>query len=181
MAIFNPNRTEGGTIKLVKDANGNYTKQEVGFNKLNSLSIPDFKTTATTTTTTDTKTATDNTGDTITSQTQMAFRMPEGGDDNRIDTTGEMLQKSAEETSEALRDTFSTTRALMTSDDAYKGVTSPLEIKDPTATVFGRPREGTIDQAAIDRQRNLGLDEPTVKTQTATERVGKARIRGPKI
>ena len=30
------------------------------------------------------------------------------------------------------------------------------------------------------RQRNLGLDEPTVKTQTATERVGKARIRGPR-
>ena len=93
MAIFNPKRTEGGTIKLVKDANGNYTTQEVGFNTLASLSIPDFKTTTTTTTTTDTKTATDNTGDTITSQTQMAFKMPESGDDNRIDTTGEMLQK----------------------------------------------------------------------------------------
>ena len=107
MAIFNPNRTEGGTIKLVKDANGNYTTQEVGFNTLASLSIPDFKTTATTTTTTDTKTATDNTGDTITSQTQMAFQMPGRDDDNRIDTTSDMLQESAKQTSAALTDTFS--------------------------------------------------------------------------
>ena len=146
MAIFNPNRTEGGTIKLVKDANGNYTTQEVGFNTLNSLSIPDFKTTATTTKT-DTKTATDNTGDTITSQTQMAFKMPEGGDDNRPDTTGEMLQKSAEQTSQALTDTFSTTRALMTSDDAYRGVTSPLEIKDPTEKFSTARKEMTQDEA----------------------------------
>ena len=82
MAIFNPNRKQGGTIELVRDAQGNYTTKEVGFNTLNSLSIPDFKTTATTTTTTDTKTATDNTGDTITSQTQMAFQMPERSDNN---------------------------------------------------------------------------------------------------
>ena len=99
MAIFNPNRTEGGTIKLVKDANGNYTTQEVGFNTLASLSIPDFKTTTTTTTTTDTKTATDNTGDTITSQTQMAVKT---GGDNQIDTTGNMLQDEAKKTSDML-------------------------------------------------------------------------------
>ena len=136
MAIFNPNRTEGGTIKLVKDANGNYTTQEVGFNTLASLSIPDFKTTATTTTTTDTKTATDNTGDTITSQTQMAFKMPESGDDNRIDTTGEMLQKSAQETSAALADTFDSI-GMRRRDDAK--ITSPLDIQSPTERVFDKP------------------------------------------
>ena len=32
MAIFNPNRKQGGTIELVRDAQGNYTTQEVGFN-----------------------------------------------------------------------------------------------------------------------------------------------------
>jgi hypothetical protein len=104
--------------------------------------------------------------------------MPDTGGDNQPMTTGSMLQQ-ARQTSDMLSGTFADTRQRMTTDDAYKGVTSPLEIKDPTATVFGRPREGTIDQAAIDRQRNLGLDEPTVKTQTATDRVGKARIRGP--
>ena len=78
MAIFNPNRKQGGTIELVRDAQGNYTTQEVGFNTLASLSIPDFKTTTTpTTTTTDTKTATDVTGNTIDTQTQMAFQMPD--------------------------------------------------------------------------------------------------------
>jgi len=148
MAIFNPNRKQGGTIELVRDAQGNYTTKEVGFNTLSSLSIPDFKTTITpTTTTTDDKTATDITGDTIDTQTQMAFRMPERDDNNILDTTGDMLQKSAEETSEALRDTFSTTRALMTSDDAYKGVTSPLEIKDPTEKFSTARKEMTQDEA----------------------------------
>ena len=146
MAIFNPNRTEGGTIKLVKDANGNYTTQEVGFNTLNSLSIPDFKTTATTTTTTDTKTATDNTGDTITSQTQMAFQMPERGDDNRIDTTGDMLQESAKKLSDSLQ-TVSTPTTIqdsmirsnrLTAEEAapQENILDVPEVKSPTEKVF---------------------------------------------
>jgi hypothetical protein len=148
MAIFNPNRTEGGTIKLVKDANGNYTTQEVGFNTLASLSIPDFKTTATTTTTTDTKTATDNTGDTITSQTQMAFQMP-GSDDNRIDTTGEMLQESAKKLSDSLQtvDTRAAKEAdfasgvynnRLSADEAapQENILDVPEVKDPTSKVF---------------------------------------------
>ena len=34
MATFNPNRKTGGTIELVRDADGNYSTQEVGFNEL---------------------------------------------------------------------------------------------------------------------------------------------------
>jgi hypothetical protein len=146
MAIFNPNRTEGGTIKLVKDANGNYTTQEVGFNTLASLSIPDFKTTATTTTTTDTKTATDNTGDTITSQTQMAFKMPEGGDNNRIDTTGDMLQESAKKLSDSLQGVSTSTtiqdsmprseKVFRSETDRFKQEFDPTNIESPTERVF---------------------------------------------
>ena len=180
MATFDPNRIGPGTFELVRDPNtGNYSINEVGFTKISPLTLPDLDTTAATTTAAQTQTATDVTGDTVSQQTKMAFNMPDRGGDNQVDTTGDMLQE-AKKTSSMLDDTFADTRQRMTTDDAYRGVTSPLEIKDPTATVFGRPREGTIDQAAIDRQRNLGLDEPTVKTQTATERVGKARIRGPK-
>ena len=147
MAIFNPNRTEGGTIKLVKDANGNYTTQEVGFNTLASLSIPDFKTTTTpTTTTTDTKTATDITGDTTATQTQMAFQMPERGDDNRIDTTGEMLQESAKKLSDSLQ-TVSTPTTIQDSmprsekifrseTDRFKQEFDPTKIESPTERVF---------------------------------------------
>ena len=166
MAIFDPNRIGPGTFELVRDPNtGNYSINEVGFTKISPLTLPDLDTTAATTTATQTQTATDVTGDTVSQQTKMAFNMPDTGGDNQPDTTGSMLQQ-ARQTSSALSDTFADTRGLMTSDDAYRGVTSPLDIKDPTATVFGRPREGTIDQAAIDRQRqsDLGLEQPTVRT-----------------
>jgi len=166
MATFDPNRIGPGTFELVRDPNtGNYSINEVGFTKISPLTLPDLDTTATTTTATQTQTATDVTGDTVSQQTKMAFNMPDTGGDNQPDTTGSMLQQ-ARQTSSALSDTFADTRGLMTSDDAYRGVTSPLDIKDPTATVFGRPREGTIDQAAIDRQRqsDLGLEQPTVRT-----------------
>ena len=139
MAIFNPNRKQGGTIELVRDAQGNYTTREVGFNTLASLSIPDFKTT---TTTTDTKTATDNTGDTITSQTQMAFQMPERDDDNRIDTTGEMLQESAKKLS-----------------DSLQNISTPTTIQDSMV----RSDRLTAEQAAP--QENI-LDVPEVKSPT---------------
>ena len=166
MATFDPNRVGPGTFELVRDATtGNYSIKEVGFTKISPLTLPDLDTTAATTTATQTQTATDVTGDTVSQQTKMAFNMPDTGGDNQPDTTGSMLQQ-ARQTSGALSDTFADTRGLMTSDDAYRGVTSPLDIKDPTATVFGRPREGTIDQAAIDRQRqsDLGLEQPTVRT-----------------
>ena len=166
MATFDPNRIGPGTFELVRDPNtGNYSINEVGFTKISPLTLPDLDTTAATTTATQTQTATDVTGDTVSQQTKMAFNMPDTGGDNQTDTTGSMLQQ-ARQTSSALSDTFVDTRGLMTSDDAYRGVTSPLDIKDPTATVFGRPREGTIDQAAIDRQRqsDLGLEQPTVRT-----------------
>ena len=166
MATFDPNRIGPGTFELVKDSTtGNYTIKEVGFTKISPLNLPDLDTTAATTTAAQTQTATDVTGDTVSQQTKMAFNMPDRGGDNQPDTTGDMLQE-ARQTSDMLSDTFADTRGLMTSDDAYRGVTSPLDIKDPTATVFGRPREGTIDQAAIDRQRqsDLGLEQPTVRT-----------------
>jgi hypothetical protein len=125
MAIFNPNRKTGGTIELVRDADGNYSTKEVGFNTLASLSIPDFKTTATTTTTTDTKTAADITGDTVDTQTQMAFQMPDRGN-NQIDTTGDMLQ-TAKQTSDMLAETFDSPE--MRKRDEAK-ITLPLQIKE---------------------------------------------------
>ena len=178
---FDPNRVLPGTIELVRAADGTYTTKVVGLDTINSLSLPDISTTAAVTKTdTDTKTATEITGDTIQSQTQMAFKT---GDDNQPDTTGDMLQE-AKKTSGMLSDTFANTRGLMTSDDAYLGanrfdantfddkVGSRIEIKDPTSTVFGRPKEGTIDQAAIDRQtqKNLGLDQPELKGSAAVQR-----------
>jgi len=168
MAIFNPNRKQGGTIELVRDAQGNYTTKEVGFNTLASLSIPDFKTTTTpTTTTTDTKTATDITGDTTATQTQMAFQMPDR-DDNQIDTTDSMLQE-ARKTSSMLSDTF--TRPNMR-DVAGDKITSPLDIRSPAERVFDRPnmrdvagdRRMTAEEAAPQENilSDVSLKDPAV-------------------
>jgi len=90
---FNPFRTTGGTIELVRDANGNYTTKEVGFDKLSSLSLPDLGTQATTTTTQATKTASQITGQTTAAQTQSAFQAG-GGGNNQPDTSGNMLQQA---------------------------------------------------------------------------------------
>jgi hypothetical protein len=133
---FDPNRVRPGTIELVRDSDGNYTTKVVGFETINSLSLPDISTTAAVTQTdTDTKTATDITGDTIASQTQSAFKVADRGDDNQVDTTGNMLQE-AKKTSDMLSDTF--TRPNIR-DVAGDRITSPLDIQSPTETVFDRP------------------------------------------
>ena len=138
---FDPNRVKPGTIELVRDSDGNYTTKVVGFETINSLSLPDISTAAAVTqTNTDTKTATDITGDTIASQTQSAFKMDDRGGDNQVDTTGDMLQE-AKKTSSMLSDTF--TRPNM-GDVANDKITSPLNIKSPTETVFDRPNMGDV-------------------------------------
>ena len=133
---FDPNRVKPGTIELVRDSDGNYTTKVVGLETINSLSLPDISTTAAVTKTdTDTKTATDITGDTVDTQTQSAFKMPNRSGDNQVDTTGNMLQE-AKKTSDMLSNTF--TRPNMR-DVAGDRITSPLDIQSPTETVFDRP------------------------------------------
>ena len=175
MATFDPNRVGPGTFELVRDATtGNYSIKEVGFTKISPLNLPDLDTTAATTTATQTKTATDTTGDTLSQQTKMAFNMPDGGSDNQPMTTGSMLQQ-ARQTSDMLSDTF--TRPNMR-DVAGDRITSPLDIQSPTERVFDRPNMREVAGEVQQTKPALELDEPTLP-QTATERVGKARIRGP--
>jgi len=175
MATFDPNRIGPGTFELVRDPNtGNYSINEVGFTKISPLTLPDLDTTAATTTATQTQTATDVTGDTVSQQTKMAFNMPDRGGDNQPDTTGSMLQQ-ARQTSDMLSDTF--TRPNMR-DVAGDRITSPLDIQSPTERVFDRPNMRDVVGEVQQTKPALELDEPTLP-QTATERVGKARIRGP--
>ena len=57
MAKFNPSRVTGGTIQLVRDADGSYKTEVTGFNQIASLNLPDIITEtapATTTTAADT-------------------------------------------------------------------------------------------------------------------------------
>jgi hypothetical protein len=85
-----------------------------------------------------------------------------------------MLQQ-ARQTSDMLSDTF--TRPNMR-DVAGDRITSPLDIQSPTERVFDRPNMRDVAGEVQQTKPALELDKPTVQ-QTATERVGKARIRGP--
>ena len=78
MAKVDISRVGPGTIELVRDATtGEYSINNVGFETINKLSIPDLGTQAVTAaTTTEQKTATDLTDTAIDTQTQRAFRMP---------------------------------------------------------------------------------------------------------
>ena len=139
MAKVDISRVGPGTLELNRDATtGEYSLKKVGFETINKLTIPDLGTQAVTTTpatTTEQKTATDLTDTGVGTQTQMAFRMPDRGGDNTIDTTGDMLAE-AKKTSTMLSATFDSPE--MRKRDEAK-ITSPLDIKSPTERVFGRP------------------------------------------
>jgi hypothetical protein len=158
---FDPNRVLPGTIELVRAADGTYTTKVVGLQTINSLSLPDISTTAAVTKTdTNTKTATEITGDTLQSQTQMAFKT---GDDRGPDTTGDMLQKATKlsrNLSDFNPDTASEQFARQafiprqsTFDaEAEDSTENRTSIKDPTENVFGK---STLEDEQRERQTTL--------------------------
>ena len=179
---FNPNRQGGGTFSLVQDAQGNYSLKETGFDKLGALNLPELGAVAATTTAAKTETAADKTESEIDRQTAKAFKPPEPQNDRSLDLN---LTSQAKDLSESLSnidsgrgsglrptvDTVSTPTTIQ--DSMPRSVRTPFTIqdnmtKDPTESVFGKsmPEEA----------------QPEVKleTQTAKQRTGKARIRGPR-
>jgi hypothetical protein len=156
---FDPNRVLPGTIELVRDANGNYTTKVVGLESINSLSLPEISTTAAVTKTdTDTKTATEITGDTLQSQTQMAFKT---GDNNQPDTTGDMLQE-AKKTSDMLANVSTPTTiqdSMIRSDRLTAEEAAPqeniLSIQSPTENVFGKSTQD-VDYVDAIRRGEVG-------------------------
>jgi len=150
---FNVDRVLPGTIELVRANDGTYSSRVVGLETINSLSLPDISTSnvaAATKTDTETKTATDITGDTIQKQTQLAFKTSDR-DNNQPDTTGDMLQE-AQKTSSMLSDTFADARQKITTNDAYTGITAPLEIKEADERISAK-------EAAP--QEDIGTDSVT--------------------
>ena len=104
---FNPYRKTGGTIEVVRDAQGNYTTKEVGFDTVSSLSLPDLGTVATTATAQATKTAADLTDSTVTDQTKQAFLIPKKDDKDDITLlTPDDLNRQATDLSSDLQKTF---------------------------------------------------------------------------
>ena len=139
MAKFDFNRTTGGTLELVRDANGNYSVNKVDFTRLPALNLPDL-TGSTTITPPDATTPPDPTPDdeTIEGQTAQAFQT---GDDDRKDFTNESMLKTAEQTSKLLTSTYDT----RVEDETFADRT--LKIKSPTESISG------YDDAYIEDQK----------------------------
>ena len=89
---FNPNRAGGGTVSIVRAADGTYSLKEEGFDAVTSLNMIDLGEIAKTTTAATTETATEKTETTTEDQTKAAFMLPKKDDDKQPDTTGDMLQ-----------------------------------------------------------------------------------------
>ena len=155
---FDISRVVPGTIELVRDSSGNYTTKVVGLETINSLSLPDLSTVAAVTKTdtdADNKTASELTEDTVQSQTQAAFKMPQSDRDS-VMATGDMLTE-AKKTSEALANVTTPTTiqdnkitdTRLTAQEAAPQE-DILTIKDPTEKVF---KQSTDDIDYVDAIR----------------------------
>ena len=143
---FNPNRVGGGSVSIVRAADGTYSLKETGFDQISSLNMVDLGAIATTTTAAKTETATDKTGTSVEDQTKQAFLLPkqDRGDDP---FTTEKLLKSATDVSKGLSEveTVSDRQKTESQLGATGGPTigsfgqdPTAQIKDPTGPVFGR-------------------------------------------
>ena len=142
---FNPNRVGGGQVSIVRDAQGNYSLKETGFDQISSLNMIDLGAVATTTTAAKTQTAADKTGTTTTDQTKAAFLLPKQGKDDEPFTTEKMLT-SAKDLSSSLQDVSTPTtiqdsmpRTNTSTFDARQedSLENRTSIKSPTEKVFG--------------------------------------------
>ena len=137
MAKFDFNRTTGGTLELVRDANGNYSVNKVGFTKLPALKLPDLSATPPKTIGPVPPDPTPE-DETIEGQTAQAFQT---GDDDRKDFTTESMLKTAGQTSKLLTSTYDT----RVEDETFAD--RSLKIKSPTENIVG------YDDAYIEDQK----------------------------
>ena len=169
---FNPNRVGGGSVSIVRAADGTYSLKETGFDQISSLNMVDLGAIATTTTAAKTETATDKTGTSVEDQTKQAFLLPkqDRGDDP---FTTEKLLKSATDVSKGLSEveTVSDRQKTESQLGATEGPTvgsfgqdPTAQIKDPTESVFGR---STVSQEQLQRQDLL----PETKVETPQEKL----------
>jgi len=170
---FNPNRVGGGTVSIVRAADGTYSLKETGFDQISSLNMIDLGAVATTTTAAKTETAAEKTGTTTADQTKAAFLLPSG--DKEDPFTFEKTLKSGADVSKSLQTTFdkpvSTFDAMQ--EDSLENRTS---IKSPTENVFGRsiPSEEQF-------QRQDMLPETKVETPQEKLAVTSANVQSGKV
>ena len=146
---FDPYRTTGGTLELVRDPNtGEYSTKTVGFAKLPVLNLPELGTTAATTTATETKSATDLTGGGVDDQTAKAFKLPEPQNDRILDLD---LTRQGRDISESLSDI-----------DSGRGGDSASAISRQTANLDMSETPMDVERR---QQRQLGMTDDERRQQ----------------
>ena len=178
---FNPNRVGGGSVSIVRAADGTYSLKETGFDQISSLNMIDLGAVATTTTAAKTETAAEKTGTTTADQTKAAFLLPkqDRGDDP---FTFEKTLKSGADVSKSLQTTFdkpnmrevagnrvSTFDALQ--EDSLENRTS---IKSPTESVFG-----TADDASANILPDPKVETPQEKLAATSANVQSGKVPAP--
>ncbi len=182
---FNPNRTGGGTFSMVRDAQGNYTLKETGFDKISSLNLPDLGAVAATTTAAKTDTAADTTGTTAAQQTAAAFQLPKQENKDDPFTTEKML-KSATDVSKGLEtvsDTQKTESQLGTSRvNPFDTNDFDTGVNQFTGTGIKAPDEIFRDESNLSgygaQTDTLRLKDPDLKVTSANVQSGKVKPPG---
>ena len=182
---FNPNRVGGGTVSIIRAADGTYSLKETGFDQISSLNMIDLGVVATTTTAAKTETAAEKTGTTTADQTKAAFLLPKQDRDDDPFTTEKML-KSATDVSKGLSEfetvsdrqkTESQLGARGTFDANTFDDAVGTRIEDPTESVFGR---STVSQDQLQRQATLpSVETPQEKLAVTSANVQKGLVDPP--
>ena len=178
---FNPNRVGGGTFSIVRDADGNYSLKEEGFEPISSLNMIDLGAVAATTTAAKTETAAEKTGTTTADQTKAAFLLPSG--DKEDPFTFEKSLKSGADISKGLQDVETVSDRQKT--ESQLGATEgPIvgsfggdptaQIKSPTETVFG-----TADDATANILPDLKVETPQEKLKVTSANVQRGLVEPP--
>jgi len=180
---FNPNRVGGGTVSIVRAADGTYSLKETGFDQISSLNMIDLGSVASVTPVK--KLPVEPGRKEIEKQTQAAFLLPkqDRGDDS---FTTEKMLKSATDVSKGLSEvetvsdrqkTESQLGARGTFDaDTFDDAVG-TRIEDPTESVFGR---STVSQEQLERQATLpGVETPQEKLKVTSANVQKGLVEPP--
>ena len=168
---FNPNRVGGGTISIVRAADGTYSLKETGFDQISSLNMIDLGAVAKVTPPKTIGPVPVDPADKLKDQTKAAFLLPkqDRGDDP---FTFEKSLKSGADISKGLSEveTVSDRQKTESQLGATEGPTvgsfgqDPTAIKSPTEAVFGR---STVSQEQLQRQDLL----PETKVETPQEKL----------
>ena len=187
---FNPNRVGGGTVSIVRAADGTYSLKETGFDQVSSLNMADLGAVATTTTAAQTQTAADITDTTAAEQTKAAFLLPKQDSDSDPFTTEKML-KSAKDLSSSLQGVNvdkgrgSMIDQMYRSDNRFDADTfddqvgsrieEPTKIESPTDRVF------RSDTQRFKEEFDPTKIDPQVETPQEKLAVTSANVQGDKV